>query len=300
MIVDVLQTLVDGLLIGMSYGLIALGFTLVFGVFKRINLAFGACLLLGAALAIWLQSMLNYGVFGLVFVTITGSALASIYVEKICFSPHIGPNAANASMIASFAIWMQLDEISTILLPQRTHAFAGIEFEGLEFAGLLFRIEHLTIALVAILCVLLVSWLNSKSRLSQHIKAVKEDPNLAEILGLPVSRINITVFALSGCIGGLGAFLILSADGHVTPLFGIWTLFKGLAAVMIGGLGSIPGAMIGGIVLGLSETYAAYSFGAEFRDIVTFSLLFAVMIIRPSGLFGSAALRTEQMAKARI
>lgn len=300
MIVDFVQTTVDGLLLGMSYGMIALGFSLIFGVFRRINLAYGACLLFGAAIAVWLQPILGYGSLGLVLATVAGSALASVYVQKICFALHVHQNAINASMIASFAIWMQLDEVSSILLPQRTHAYSGITFESLEVAGILIRTEHLVIAVVALTSVLILSWLHSGNRLSQQIKAVKEDPELAETLGIPVRRVGVIVFAIAGLIGGVGTFLVLSTDGQVTPLFGLWSLFKGLAAVMIGGLGSLPGAMIGGVLLGVLETHAAFSLGTEFRDIATFGALFLVLVLRPSGLFGAAAYRTEQMARARI
>ncbi len=299
-VMDLLQTTLDGLLFGAAYALIALGFSLIFGVMKRINLAYGSCLLLGGALAVWLAPYLGWGAFGIFVLTVAGSAVASVYVERLCFAPHSGTTAVTASMISSFAIWMQLDEISSQLLPQRTHDFPGIEAATLEAGGLLLRIDQLlhlpaAFSLMAGVCLLLY-----KTRFGLLLRAASENGRTACLLGCHVRRLGLMAFALAGLLGGVAAFLILSGDSQITPLFGLWSTFKGLVAMMLGGMGSIPGAILGGLLLGILEAHVAYNFGAEFRDIATFALLFVILIVRPGGLFAGSAYRAERGAGERL
>lgn len=298
--INFIQTTLDGLLIGTSYGLIGLGFALIFGVIKRINLAYGSCLLFGAAFAIWLQSYLGYGPFGLFFVTLFGCVIASLYVERLCFRPHTSRNALITSMVASFAIWMQLDEISAKMLPQRTHGYTGLQFDSLEMGSIILRSEQILQLLISIAVLALLYIIVKRTRVGLQIEAVAHDSQLAELIGVRTRLIETFVFILAGLVGGLGAFLILSSDGQVTPLFGLWSTFKGLVAVMIGGMGSLPGAVLGGLILGLLETHATNAFGVEYRDIVMFGLLFLVLILRPSGLMASDIYRADQLSKERF
>lgn len=299
-VMEVVQTTLDGLLVGAAYALIALGFSLIFGVMKRINLAYGSCLLLGGAVAVWLEPYLGWGVVGIFAATVIGGTVASVYVERLCFAPHSGRRAATASMISSFAVWMQLDEISSQLLPRRTHDFPGITLNTIEAWGLLIRVEQLLHLLAALALMGGVFLLLYKSRFGLLLRAASENIQTASLLGCHTGRLGLTAFALAGVLGGVAAFLILSNDSQITPLFGLWSTFKGLVAMMLGGMGSIPGAILGGLLLGVLEAHVAYHFGAEFRDIATFALLFLILLVRPGGLFGKSAYRTERNAGERL
>ena len=297
---DTLQTSLDGLMIGSTYALIGIGFALVFGIMRRINLAFGACLLFGAALAIYLEPWLGWGVWGLFLVTMVGAALASAYVERLCFAPHTKRTQSMTAMIASFAIWMQLDEISSQMLPQRTHAYDGLEMPTFWLGEIYVRGDQLLHFCIALISILLLYVLLYKTRLGLLIRATADNPETAYLLGVRVPWLGFIIFLLAGILGGVGAFMILSADGYVTPMFGMWSTFKGLLAMILGGLGSLPGAVIGGLILGIVETHAGASLGAEYRDMVTFGLVFLVLIIRPGGLMGVKIYRTDSLAQERI
>ena len=297
---DLLQTTIDGLLFGSSYGLLALGFSLIFGIMRRINLAYGSSLLLGAALAIWLEPILGWGAFGIFLVTVLGSTSAGIYVERLCFAPHSGRTGAIASMIASFAIWMQLDEISSQLLPHRTHDYPGLEMSSVELFGMFLRGDQLLYLVIAFATMGLLYLFLNKTRVGLLLRAAADNPSTAFLLGARVGRLGMATFALAGLLGGTAAFLILSGDSQVTPLFGLWSTFKGLVAMMLGGVGSLPGAVLGGLLLGLVEAYVLYGFGAEYRDISTFGLLFLILIVRPGGLMGVAIYRAGRMTEERI
>ena len=297
---EFLQTSIDGILFGSAYALLALGFSLIFGLMKRINLAYGSSLLLGSAIAVWVNEHIGLGALGLFLVTITAAALVNIYVERLCFCPHVGKTGVTASMIASFVIWMQLDEISSQLLPQRTHEFPGIEIGSLEIFNLYLRGDQVLNLWVAIIAISALFLLLSCTRFGLLLRASADNAETAKLLGANLSRIGIVTFAIAGFLGGTSAFLILSSDGHVTPLFGLWSTFKGLVAMMLGGVGSLVGAVLGGLLLGFLEAHTTNLFGAEYRDITTFGILFLVLILRPGGLMGVAHYRTDRLAHERI
>ena len=137
---EYIQISIDGILYGSSYSLIALGFSLVFGVMRRINLAYGSSLLLGVAIALWVENKLNISIIFFIPIVLFFCSLSNLYVERFCFAPHNTKAGVVVSMISSFAIWMQLDEISSQLLPDRTHSFPSLEISTFEFGGLFFRI----------------------------------------------------------------------------------------------------------------------------------------------------------------
>ena len=267
---------------------------------KRINLAYGSSLLFGGALAVWLEPIIGWGAVGVFLVTVLGAAFAGIYVERLCFSPHLGKAGVMASMVASFAIWMQLDEISSQLLPHRTHSFAGIDIDAVSFSGIILRGDQLLHFCVAVVAIGALYWTLYRTRFGLLLRASADDPDTAYLLGGKVARLGMATFALAGLLGGIAAFLILSSDGQITPHFGLWSTFKGLVAMMLGGVGSLPGAILGGLLLGFVEAHVTFYLGAEFRDILTFGLLLLILILRPGGLLGEAIYRTGRLAAERI
>ena len=112
--------------------------------------------------------------------------------------------------------------------------------------------------------------------------------------------LGISAFALAGFLGGLAAFLILSGNSQITPMFGMWCTFKGLVAMMLGGVGSLIGAVVGGLILGLLEAFVLFNLGVEFRDLATFGVLFLILIIRPGGLFGGKSFMLSQEIEERV
>jgi branched-chain amino acid transport system permease protein len=298
--IDFVQTSIDGVLIGASYALIAIGFALTYGVVKRINLAYGSCLLFGAALAVFAETIFHFGPIGMLAVTILGAVVASLYVEWLCFASFKGQHAAVTSMVASFAIWMQLDEVSAKLLPQRTHDYTGFVYESWEIGPFILRAEQIPQLLIAPVVLLIVFTLIRRTRLGLHLTALSENRKLAIQIGINTRLVAAVFFAIAAFVGSVGTFLLLSSDGQVTPLFGLWSLFKGLVAVMIGGLGSLGGAVLGALLLGFVETHAAYAFGAEYRDITTFGLLFLFLILKPSGLLGAKNYQRDVLEERRI
>ena len=279
--IDFVQNTLDGLTVGASYALLALGFTLIFGVLRRANLAYGPAILFGAYCATWISLSFQASLAVLFVVTLAGTVLAGGYVERLCFAPHRrGP--AIAAMVASFALWMQLEELATLVLPKHLYGFPAL-YEGgpLAFGPFFLRVEALLMLFTGIvICAGLWATLY-RSRFGIAVRAVIDDPAAAGLSGINVARVFVLVFALASAIGGLTGFLIVSSQEQVTPMLGMWSTLKGMLAMMLGGLGSLPGAVAGGLVLGLLEAHSQWYLGPQFRDFFAYLLLFALLALRP-------------------
>lgn len=281
MLADLIQNTLDGLAAGASYALLAVGFTLIFGVLRRANLSYGPAIMLGCYAATWVSLAFSANLLLLLGITIAGTVLAGAYVEKLCFAPH-RKGSAIAAMVASFALWMQLEEIAMLALPRHLYPFPPLYQGGpFEFAGFAVRIEALTMLAAAIAVCALLWWILYRTRFGLAARAVIESPVAAELAGISVPRVFVGVFALASAIGGLAGFLISASYEQVTPMLGMWSTLKGLLAMMLGGLGSLPGAVAGALVLGLVEAHSQWFLGPQLRDLIAYLLLFALLAIGP-------------------
>ncbi len=279
--IDFLQNTLDGLALGATYALLALGFTLIFGVLRKANLSFGPAIMLGCYGAAWLSMRYAASTLLLFLSVILLSVLASLYVERLSFAPH-RKGSAIAAMVASFALWMQLEELASLAMPQHIYAFPPLLGAApLSLGPLALRIESLVmIAAAALVCVAL-RWLLYRTRFGVAVRAIIDHGTAAELSGIDASRTFMLVFALAAAIGGVAGFLIVSTQEQVTPMLGMWSTLKGMLAMMLGGLGSLPGAVAGGLALGLIEAHSQWYFGPQVRDFLAYLLLFVLLALRP-------------------
>jgi branched-chain amino acid transport system permease protein len=281
LLADFIQNTLDGLTVGASYALLALGFTLIFGVLRRANLSYGPAILFGAYCATWISMSFQASLILLFVATVAATVLAGAYVERLCFAPH-RRGSAIAAMVASFALWMQFEELATLVLPRHLYAFPAL-YEGgpLSFGAFFLRLESVLMLLTAVLVCFLLWRLLYATRFGNAVRAVIDDPTAAELSGINVPRVFMGVFAIASAIGGLTGFLIVSSQEQVTPMLGMWSTLKGMLAMMLGGLGSLPGAVAGGIALGLIEAHSQWYLGPQFRDFIAYLLLFILLALRP-------------------
>ena len=290
MLVDLIQNTLDGLALGSAYALLALGFTLIFGVLRRANLAYGPAIMLGAYAATWVHLQFHVGFLALAAVTIVGAMLAGAYVERLCFAPHgrrgrSGDAAAIASMVGSFALWMQLEEIATLWLPKHLYAFPPL-YDGppLALGPFTLRLEYVAMLACAVLACFGLHRLLARTRFGLAVRAIVDQTDGARLAGINVPRVFFLVFALASALGGLAGYLIAAAHEQVTPMLGMWSTLKGMIAMMLGGLGSLPGAVVGGVALGLIESHSQWLLGPQYRDLIAYFVLFALLAARPAGL----------------
>jgi len=300
LLVDLVQTSLDGLMAGSAYALLALGFTLMFGVMRRLNLSFGAALMLGAYVAAWLHLNAGWSALPVAIVTVAVATLGGVYIERLCFAPLRGRDAV-ASLVSSFAVWMQLEELATLLLPRHTNGYPGLmDGDPFMLGPLHLRPDQLAMLAVAVALMLLLWFGLSRTRSGLALRVLADQPAAAVAVGVDIRTTALLTFAVASALGGLAAFLILAGDRQVTPMFGMWATMKGLIAMMLGGLGSLPGAVAGGLLLGVIEAHAQWRFGPQVRDLIAYGLLFLCLVWRPGGLLGQTLADTEATARARL
>jgi branched-chain amino acid transport system permease protein len=301
---DLVEHLISGLLFGATYSLVAIGFTLIFGVLNRLNIAHGATIMVaafaGAYVSLRLGGQASYAVLGLSFLAslVTGAVLG-ILVWLVAFAP-----LRNASPLAPFvtsaAVTLVLEELFVQLsrrVPLLSPEFSPFPspLENLVFfvGPVLIRGVHVVIFLLsAVLMVLLHLWI-MRSRTGRAIRAVEENPTVAWLLGINVGRIELVVFAVASAIAGAAGCLVGVSMGSVSPFMGANLLLSAFVIIVMAGLGSVYGAMICGLLVGIIETMVVGTVSASAKEAVLFVILFAVLIIRPQGLFPTVQVKRD-------
>lgn len=292
--IELLQRTLDGALDGVGYALMGLGLTLTFGTLRRLNLAYGAGAMLAGYIGAWLHVQHNTPLWLIAASVIGAAALTGVYVEWLCFARShadtqdavrggvavAGADAREVVALASsFAIWMQIEQLATHLLPRHMNPFPSLAVSAeWQLGPLVLRADRLALALLTVLVsVGLAHWLQA-SRTGLSWRAATDQRTAAHLAGIPVGRAQRAAFVLACALSGLAAFAVLSLEGQVTPMFGMWVLIKGLVAALLGGLGSLYGVLIGGLALGVVEAHAQALFGAAGREATTYALLFLVLV----------------------
>ena len=292
----VVEYLIGGLLFGATYSLVAIGFTLIFGVLNRLNIAHGATIMVaafaGAYISLRLGGKASYAVLALAFVAslVTGAVLG-VLVRAVAFAP-----LRNASPLAPFvtsaAMTLVLEEAFVQLsrnVPLFSPEFSTFPspLENLVFfvGPVLVRGVYVVIFLVAIILMALLHWWITHTAMGRAIRSVEENPTMSWLLGINVRHVEVKVFAVASAVAGAAGCLIGVAMGTVGPFMGANLLLTGFVIIVLAGLGSVRGAMICGLIVGVIEMTIVGMVSASMKEAVLFIILFTVLVIRPQGLF---------------
>lgn len=285
---DIAQTTIDGVAAGALYALFALGFTMIFGVIRRANLAYGSSVMLGLYVATLAWMTFDISIV-LCFAIASAVAIAAgLYVQVLCFPSRAAdrqqPNDAHRLMVsvaASFAVWMQLEELATLNMPAHLYPFPALAGDAvIELVGLSIRSDAL-IVLVSALAVCAALYLTLyRTRFGLGIRATVDLPRAASVVGINVSGVFRKAFVIAAIVGTIGAFAACATAEQLTPKLGMWLTLKAMLAMMVGGLGSLRGAVVAGVALGVLEAHVQRHFGPQLRDASTYLLLFAVLASR--------------------
>jgi len=296
------QQLVNAIFIGSIYALFAVGYTLVFGILDILNLAHSAVFMLGAAITFSLA--VNHGLtFWIACVLgIAASALMGLVIEHVCLRPlrrrQAPPIAALISTIGlalvivaaveqgkggSLFVWLWVDGANSVAFPSGTFPNPVWHIGDLTLESSKVVIIPISIALMLVL-----GYVMRYTQVGRGLRAVAENPRAARLMGVDVDRMISLTLVISSALGGLAGILFGAALGDISPYIGRDNVeVRGLAVIVLGGMGSIPGAVIGGYLLGLVEILAVVTFGSSVRGGVAFAALFLLLILRPQGLFGT-------------
>jgi len=288
------QQIVNGLFLGSIYALFALGYTLVFGVLDILNLAHQAVFMICAYVALVLVVHLHMPMFAALPVAVLAGGLMGIVVDRVAFKPLRGRSDSNiAGLISSIALATIMEAaVLQVFGPDvERFPFGTVPTRSLQIGGAVVSELQIVIIAIAVAMLLGLTWLLRRTRLGRRIRAVAESPKAARVLGVDVDRIISASFFVSSALGAAAGVLFGLAFNNVAPDMGRSVELKGLAVIVLGGMGSMPGAALAGLALGLLEVFTVAWIGSSYRDAVAFGVLFLVLVLRPRGLLGSAALR---------
>jgi branched-chain amino acid transport system permease protein len=294
------QQIINGLFLGSIYALFALGYTLVFGVLDILNLAHAAVFMLASFLALVLVSDLHLHVLVSLPLTMVLAGLLGLVLERVAFRPLRARTDSNiAGLISSLAMATVFEAVALEVWGPNIQRFPQGTLPADDPAsripmpllgGSISRLQ-LTVIAVAVVLFILLTWLVQRTRLGREVRAVAESPRAASILGVNVDKAIAASFFISSALGGAAGVLYSLAYNSISPDMGRSVELKGLAVIIVGGMGSMPGAVIAGFALGLIEVFVVAHVGASYRDAVSFAALFLVLVLRPHGLLGAASLR---------
>lgn len=289
-----MQQLLNGLFIGSIYALFAIGFTLVFGVLDRLNLAHPAVFAVSAFVGIELVEVAGLSIWLTLPIIFVVGGLLGIIIERVAFRPLKNrPDAHFAGLISSIALAGMFIALLQWRYGPNTRRFPADSFPTTTFSIFGAQVTLLQVAIMVISVGLMVALtvLVAKSRLGRGMRAVAENPTAARVLGINVDRVTMTTFAISSALGAVAGALFAMNVNSAQLTMGTAIELKGLAVIIVGGMGSLPGALVGGLLLGLAEVFAVQYIGSSWRDLVAFGLLFLILLVRPQGLFGARKVR---------
>ena len=288
---DFFQSITDGLLFGSIYALIGIGFTLIFGVMHKINLAYGAASIAGAYVSIAVAAYVPLPalVTFLIAAIASGGIAFLIYLANFRFIPLASPLA---TLMATVGMLILIDEIvvhATDGMPQPYPAlFADIYIEWGDF-GL--RGDLVFIFVLSLIAMVVLMFMLYRTRLGIATRAVAQQPVAAQLAGISLDRTNALTFVITGMLGGLAGAMIGASVGVLSPLLVVPITVKGLIVCVIGGLGSIPGAIVAGLAVGAFENFFLAFRGVTERDMYVMLLLFVFLVFRPGGIFSRSVAR---------
>ncbi|HKK00638.1 MAG TPA: branched-chain amino acid ABC transporter permease [Desulfuromonadales bacterium] len=289
------QQLVNGLFIGCVYGLFAVGYTLVFGVLDLLNLAHAAVFTIGGPVGLWLVDTGGLPIWAAFPLAVLFCGVLGLLLDRVAFAPLRQRADSNFSgLISSIAMAIIFESAALGLFGARTVRFPEqtVTVHYWNVAGVFITSLQVEIVAISILLMFALTRFLAKSRVGKAIRAVAENDRTARLLGIHVDGIIASTFFISSALGEAAGVLFGLYFNALSPDMGHSIELKGLAVIILGGMGSIPGAIIGGLAFGLSEVLTVALTGtSNLRDAVAFTVLFVVLILRPSGIFGRKKLR---------
>jgi branched-chain amino acid transport system permease protein len=297
---NVIELCINGLLFGSIYSLVAIGFPLIFGVLNRLNLAHGATMMVaafaGATTSILLNGEANYGTLLLALLaSLATGAVVGFVVRTVAFAP-----LRNASTLAPFVtsaavalilqeVFVQLSRRISFYSPDFTAFPSPLEDLSFPIGSIVVRGAYVVIFVVALLLMGSLHFWLTRTQVGRAIRAAEENPTVSWLLGINVRRIEVIVFMVAGAIAGAAGCLIGVSQGSVGPFMGTHLMLVAFVIIVLAGLGSLYGAMVCGLLIGVVETVIVGAISASMKEAVLFVILFGALMVRPRGIFSLPA-----------
>lgn len=289
-VIDLTQTTIDGLLFGSTYALVAIGFTLIWGLLRILNLAHGITVMVGMFAGMLSASILGLPFYVGILIAMCAGGFVGFLVDRICYRP-VRTAHELVPMIATLGFWILVEELFIKIYSKlwfRDYVPFPNPFDGtgIDIGQIRLRGDYLITLAIAALLVIILYLLIYRTRLGLAMRMIAESHDIGNLMGVPVGRVLATAFILSAAYGGAAGYLLGMTANLAGPYAGLQAVVKGLFSMILGGAGSIPGAIVGGLTLGVLELLSSFLFSFSYRDAIAMLVLFIVLIVRPQGLVG--------------
>ncbi len=281
-----LSYLINGISLGSVYAIIALGYTMVYGIAKMLNFAHGDVIMIGGYMAFCSSSYLGWPPIICVLFSIVVCTVLGIIIEKLAYKP-LRAASSLAVLITAIGVSYFLQNAALLIWSSNPKAFPNlINLPSLQIGGTqISAVALITIAACIVIMIVLTLFTN-KTKMGKAMRAVSEDKGAAQLMGINVNGTISLTFAIGSGLAAIAGVLLCTAYPTLMPTTGAMPGIKAFTAAVFGGIGSIPGAMIGGILLGIIEIFAKAYISTQLSDAIVFAVLIIVLIVKPTGLLG--------------
>ena len=283
----ILSQFINGLQLGSIYALVALGYSMVYGIIMLLNFAHGDVIMVGGYIALLTIAAGLHPALAVVL-TIVGCVALSVVIEKVAYRP-LRSAPRISLLITAIGVSLLLQNLAQLIWTANTRSFPAtkiIPSVTYQLGSLSISLSAIVTIVVSVLSMLALTFLVQKTRMGKAMRAVSEDTGAAQLMGININNTITFTFAIGSALAGIGAVLYCCRYPVVNPTIGSLLGLKAFVAAVLGGIGSIPGAMIGGLAIGFAEVLVTALGLSEWTDAVVFAVLIVVLLVRPTGFLG--------------
>lgn len=278
--------MINGLSTGGMYALVAIGYTMVYGIGKMINFAHGEIIMVGAYLAYVGSSMMGLPVIVSILMSIVGCAILGAVIEKIAYKP-LRNSGSLAVLITAIGVSYLLQNLFLILFGSAAKTFPSYIPSGtISFLGISISYVSLLSLVLTFVCAGSLLLFINKTRVGKAMRAVSEDKGAAELMGINVNHTISLAFIIGSGLGAIAGIIYGMSYSLIDPYLGAMLGIKAFIAAVLGGIGEIRGAVVGGLIIGIAEAFTISYISSTFSDAVVFGILIFILLVKPAGLFG--------------
>lgn len=280
------QQMINGISLGSIYALIALGYTMVYGIIRLINFAHGDIYMLGAYIAYFTTTVLKISFIPALLISMAGAATVGVIIERAAYRPL--RNAPKiAVLITAIGVSLLLEYGGMLLVTPQPRTFPALfTTHTFTFGGLIVNSQQIIILVVSLVLMVTLTYVVQKTKIGKAMRAVSYDTDAARLMGIDVDRIISVTFAIGSSLAAAAGVLVGVYYNSIDPLMGVMPGLKAFVAAVLGGIGVIPGAMMGGVILGVIKALVSGFISSTFRDAAAFGILIIILLFEPAGLLG--------------
>ena len=285
---NILQYCINGISIGSIYAIIALGYTMVYGIAKMLNFAHGDIIMVGAYICYCVTNYLGLPPIVGVLASMAVCTVLGIIIEGLAYKPLRGTPSL-AVLITAIGVSYFLQNAAQLIWSSSPKSFTSVvsNIKPFHLFGSLTVTGEVLVTVAASVAIMLgLTWFTGKTRIGKSMRAVSEDRDAAQLMGINVNKTISITFAIGSALAAVAGVLMCSSIPVLMPTTGSMPGIRAFTAAVLGGIGSIPGAMLGGILLGIIETFAKAFLSTQFSDAIVFGVLIVILLVKPAGLLG--------------